>query len=341
MTFEETIKNNWDHISKPIDGFGDFERLYAKIASIQKKDPADLSHMKLIVFCADHGIVEEGVSQCGKEVTRSCAENIGKGLTSAGVMAGSLGIKIEAVDVGIDSDGPVDGTEFSRVRRGTRNFLKAPAMTLEEFEQALSVGKNCARNAKEEGITILLSGEMGIGNTTSAAIVAGYLLRCFGTGLEASELCGRGAGLSDEGLERKRSVVRKALSMHESLSADDAMRLFGGLELVAMSGMMKEAAKLDIPVILDGMLSHVCALYSVMTEPRVKDILIPSHMTKEPLCRALLSALSLSAPIDGKMATGEGTGALMLVPLLRLSGEVYEKALKFGESGVEQYERFK
>jgi nicotinate-nucleotide--dimethylbenzimidazole phosphoribosyltransferase len=108
-----------------------------------------------------------------------------------------------------------------------------------------------------------------------------------------------------------------------------------------MSGMMTEAASLDIPVILDGMLSHVCALYSVMTEPRVKDILIPSHMTKEPLCMALLSALSLSAPIDGKMATGEGTGALMLVPLLRLSGEVYEKALKFGESGVEQYERFK
>lgn len=341
MTFEEKIKNNWDHISKPIDGFGDFERLYAKIASIQKKDPADLSHMKLIVFCADHGIVEEGVSQCGKEVTRSCAENIGKGLTSAGVMAGSLGIRIEAVDVGIDSDGPVDGTEFSKIRRGTRNFLKTPAMTLEEFEQALSVGKNCARNAKEEGITILLSGEMGIGNTTSAAVVAGYLLKSFGMEPGADDLCGRGAGLSDEGLERKRAVVKKALQMHESLSYYEAMRLFGGFELAAMGGMMIEAAKQDIPVILDGMLSLVSALFAVMMESDVKRILIPTHKTREPLCSAILDVLSLSAPIDAKMATGEGTGALMLVPLLRLSGEVYEKALKFGESGVEQYERFK
>ena len=341
MTFEEKVKKNWDHISKPIDGFGEFESLYAKISSIQEKDPADLSRMKLIVFCADHGIVEEGVSQCDKEVTRLCAENIGKGLTSAGVMAKTLNVAIEAVDVGIDSDDKVPGTVFERAARGTKNFLKAPAMSEEEMEMALFVGRRSTKRAKEEGVTILLSGEMGIGNTTSAAVVAGYLLRLFDKEFDENDLCGRGAGLSDEGLERKRAVLKKALSMYEKLPAIDAMRRFGGLELLAMAGMMIEAKELKIPVILDGMISQVSALFAFCLEPSVRDILIPSHITKEPLCRAILDTLSLTPVLDAKMATGEGTGALMLIPLLRLSGEVYRKALKFGESGVEQYERFK
>lgn len=341
MTFEEKVKKNWDHISKPIDGFGEFESLYAKISSIQKNDPCDLSHMKLIVFCADHGIVEEGVSQCDKDVTRLCAENIGKGLTSAGVMAKALNVKIEAVDVGIDSDDEVPGTVFKRVARGTKNFLKASAMEENELDMALSVGREMAEKAKREGVSVLLSGEMGIGNTTSAAVVAGYLLRLFDIELSENELCGRGAGLSDKGLERKRAVVRKALSMYEKLPAIDAMRRFGGLEILAMAGMMLEAKELNIPVILDGMISQVSALFAFCIEPGVSDILIPSHITKEPLCRAILDTLSLSPVLDAGMATGEGTGALMLVPLLRLSGEVYNEALRFGESGVLQYERFK
>ncbi len=341
MTFEETVKKNWDHISKPIDGFGEFESLYAKISSIQEKDPADLSHMKLIVFCADHGIVEEGVSQCDKEVTRLCAENIGKGKTTAGVMAHALNVTIEAVDVGIDSDDEVPGTVFKRVARGTKNFLKASAMEENELDMALSVGREMAEKAKREGVSVLLSGEMGIGNTTSAAVVCGYLLRLFSKELDENDLCGRGAGLSDEGLIKKRKVIKKALSMHEKLPATEAMRIFGGFELLAMSGMMLKANELHIPVILDGMLSLVSALYAFCIEPTVTDILIPSHITKEPACRAILETLSLNPVLDAGMATGEGTGALMLVPLLRLSQEVYNEALRFGESGVLQYERFK
>ena len=333
MTFEETVKKNWDHISKPIDGFGKFENLHAKISSIQKKDPCDLSHMKLVVFCADHGIVEEGVSQCDKEVTRLCAENIGKGKTTAGVMAHALNVTIEAVDVGIDSDDKVPGT--------TKNFLKASAMEEHELDMALSAGREMAEKAKQEGVSVLLSGEMGIGNTTSAAVVCGYLLRLFNKELSENDLCGRGAGLSDEGLLKKRKVIKKALSMHEKLPATDVMRIFGGFELLAMSGMMLEAKELHIPVILDGMLSLVSALYAFCIEPNVTDVLIPSHITKEPVCRAILETLSLNPVLDAGMATGEGTGALMLVPLLRLSGEVYNEALRFGESGVLQYERFK
>ncbi|MCR4903794.1 MAG: nicotinate-nucleotide--dimethylbenzimidazole phosphoribosyltransferase [Butyrivibrio sp.] len=332
---EKKINSNWDRVSKPINGFGEFEKLIARIGSVQGLEIPDLEHNKLIVCCGDHGIVEEGVSQTGQEVTRLCAENIGKGLTTAGVMASSLGIDITAVDVGINYPGQIPGTVYKRIKNGTDNFLKKEAMSLDECEKAIQTGMDLASDAALEGCKMILVGEMGIGNTTSAAVMAGYLLD-----LKADDVTGRGAGLDDKGLIRKKEVVEKALSMYRNLSPVEVMSHFGGLELAAMTGIIIGGGLNHIPIVLDGMLSMISALVAEKTAPGCRNYLIPSHKSKEPVAVRLSEVLGLNPVIDGRMALGEGTGAVMMVSLLKMAEVAYTRALKFGDSGVEQYKRF-
>ncbi len=331
----EKVKKEWDRVSKPINSFGALEDLHSRIAAIQGYDTPDLSHMRLIVCCGDHGIVEEGVTQSEQDVTRICATNIGKGLTTAGTMARALGVDIMAVDVGINYSKEVPYTLNRRVKYGTCNFLKQPAMSIEEFSRAVQVGMDLVKESKEAGFTTILLGEMGIGNTTSAAVVAGYLLD-----LNAEAVTGRGAGLDDEGLSRKRAVVSMALSMYSGLSPVEVCANFGGLELAAMTGVVIGGGLYKVPIIIDGMLSQVSALVADRLIENAKDYLIPSHISKEPVAMKLASKLKLPNVLDANMAVGEGVGALMMAQLLKLTDVVFHDALKFGDSGVEQYENF-
>ena len=329
------VKTEWNRVSKPIDSFGKFEKYHSKIAAIQGFDAPDLYHPRLIVCCGDHGIVEEGVSQTSQDVTRICASSIGQGLTTTGVMARHLGIDIMAVDVGINYSKEVPYTLNRRVKYGTCNFLKQPAMSVEEFSRAVQVGMDLALESKEAGFNLLLVGEMGIGNTTSAAVMAGYLLD-----LNANAVTGRGAGLDDEGLSRKRAVVSMALSMYSGLSPVEICSNFGGLELAAMTGIVLGGALYSVPVVLDGMLSMVSALVADRLLENTKDYLIPSHISKEPVAEKLAKKLSLEPPMDAGMAVGEGAGAVMMISQLRMADIAFHDALKFGDSGVEQYKDF-
>ena len=331
----DSIKRQWDKIAKPIDSFGKYEEFHSKIAAIQGYEAPDLYHMRLIVCCGDHGIVEEGISQADQDVTRICATNIGKGITTAGVLARNLGIDILAVDVGINAPTEVPYTLNRRVKYGTCNFLKQPAMSVEEFSRAVQVGMDLVKDSKENGYNVLLVGEMGIGNTTSASVVAGYLLD-----LNAEAVTGRGAGLDDEGFSKKRAVVAMALSMYSGLSPIEICSNFGGLELAAMTGVILGGALYRVPVILDGMLSLVSAVVADRLLENTKDFLIPSHVSKEPVSRKLLSKLSLEPVLDANMAVGEGAGAVMMASTLRMADIVFHDALKFSDSGVEQYENF-
>lgn len=331
----EKVKSEWDRVSKPINSFGALEDLHSKIAAIQGVEAPDLSHMRLIVCCGDHGIVEEGVTQTSQEVTRICATNIGKGLTTAGTMARHLGIDIMAVDVGINYEKEVPYTLNRRVKYGTCNFLKQPAMSVEEFSRAVQVGMDLVKESKEQGYTALLLGEMGIGNTTSAAVVSGYLLD-----LNAEQVTGRGAGLDDEGFSRKRAVVSMALSKYSGLSPVEICANFGGLELAAMTGVVIGGGLYKVPIIIDGMLTQVSALVAERLLENVKDYLIPSHISKEPVAIKLATKLNLPTVLEANMAVGEGVGAVMMAQILRLTDTVFHDALKFGESGVEQYEKF-
>lgn len=329
------LQGEWDRVAKPIGSFGTFEIVYSKIAAIQGFKAPDLSHMRLIVCCGDHGIVEEGVSQTSQDVTRICATNIGKGVTTASVMAKYLGIDVLSVDVGINYAEEVPYTLNRRVKYGTCNFLKQPAMSVEEFSRAVQVGMDLVKDSQDEGKNIILVGEMGIGNTTAASVMAGYLLD-----LNAEAVTGRGAGLDDDGFSRKRAVVSMALSKYSGLDPVEICSNFGGLELAAMTGIVIGGALYKVPIILDGMLSMVSALVADRLLENAKEYLIPSHISKEPVAKKLASKLDIEPVIDGKMAVGEGAGAVMMAHMLRLTDEVFHHALKFQDSEVEQYERF-
>ena len=174
--WRKEIQGEWDRIAKPLGSFGKLEKIHTAIGAIQQRRVPDLEHMELLVCCGDHGIVEEGVSQSGQEVTAICSENIGKGQSCAGILAAATHAKIRAIDVGIHGPGPVPGTELRRVADGTKNFLKEPAMSRAQFRTALQLGLDLAAECGEAGVRVLGVGEMGIGNTTSAAGLAGRLL---------------------------------------------------------------------------------------------------------------------------------------------------------------------
>lgn len=334
--WRKEIQGEWDRIAKPLGSFGKLEKIHTAISAIQQRRVPDLDRMELLVCCGDHGIVEEGVSQSGQEVTAICAENIGKGQSCAGILAAAAHAKIRAIDVGIHGSGPVPGTEFRRVADGTKNFLKEPAMSRAQFRTALQLGLDLAAECREAGVRVLGVGEMGIGNTTSAAVLAGRML-----GLSAEEVTGRGAGLDGAGLQRKRKVIAEALKMPDVGSDVEAIWCrFGGLELTAMMGVILGGGLHGIPVVLDGLLSLVSAEAAERLVPGIREYMIPSHISREPAARLLAESLGLEPVLDAGMGAGEGVGAVMMMSLLRDVNRVYREAKRFDGYGMEPYTRY-
>lgn len=356
-------------MAKPIDGMGRFEEILSRIGAIQGNTIPKVAKSRVIVCCADNGIVEEGVSQCGQEVTAVCAENIANGRSSVAVMASQAGIDVLCVDVGIATDRPLCGVRNEKIRMGTANFLKEPAMTEDEAQKAIEIGMNLVRESLEEGYEILGIGEMGIGNTTTSSVVTAGLLH-----LTDEAVAGRGAGLDRKGLLRKREVIWQALQKYglltewenlsdevakvgivldkkvigEELSLDrkreramNVLATVGGLDIACLAGICLGGAKYQVPIVLDGFISLAAALVACQIEPLTREYLIPSHSGKEPAVKAIESELGLAPVIYARMAVGEGTGAVMMLQLLRMANAVLEKSVSFEATGIEKYERFK
>lgn len=337
MPLYKKIKANWDSVAKPLDSLGKFENITAKIGCIQGTEKPSVRKNALIVLCADNGIVEEGVSQSGQEVTRICAENIASGKSSVGVLAQNSGTTVITVDLGINCKKEIPGVLNKKIRPGTRNFAKEPAMTEAECLKAVETGEKLVKICKSMGYDILCAGEMGIGNTTTSAVIAASLL-----GLPAEQVCGRGAGLSDSGLLQKKKMVQAAIEKYNLYSRPvmDVLRIAGGFDIAGMAGIFFGAKKYKMPVVLDGAISLVAALVAQRIENDICDYLIASHRSREPLSETVLNELGLEAVIDADMALGEGSGAVMMMSLIRSAMDIYDNALHFEESGVEQYRRF-
>ncbi len=331
------IRKQWDSIAKPLDSLGKLEDLIARLGAVQGTVTPKLEKTAMIVFCADNGIVEAGISQSDQSVTRICAENIGAGKTTVGIMAKQSAMDVIAVDVGINWNQPLSGVIDRKVREGTRNFLSEPAMTEEEMQSALHIGLELAAEYKEKGYDLLCAGEMGIGNTTTTAAVAASLLHMTGC-----QVCGRGAGLSDAGLQRKIQAVDTAIKKYRLYDAPvrQILAAVGGFDIAAMTGLYLGAKRYGIPVVLDGAISQVAALCAEEMEAGIIQYLIPSHMSREPVCQTICSRLGISPVLDAGMALGEGTGAALMVPVLKTALAVYNESVRFENSGVEQYERF-
>ena len=340
----DEIRARWDSIAKPLNSLGRFEEITARIGAVQGSADIDIRKRAVIIMCADNGIVAEGVSQSGQDVTRAVAEWMGRGESSVCRMAREAKADTIPVDVGINMEGSPKGVINRKVMKGTRNFAHEPAMTEDECMQAIEAGIDIVCDCSAGGYRLLATGEMGIGNTTTSSALAAALL-----GLDADTVTGRGAGLSNEGLRKKTQVISAALEKYDS--SDDAGRAspeyamhmlscVGGLDIAGLAGVFIGGAMNHIPVIIDGFISAVAALIAERLVPGTRNFMIASHMGKEPGMKYILDILGLEPVIDGMLALGEGTGAVMLIPVLDTVLALYSKGLSFADTTVEQYHDF-
>lgn len=332
----QKIMKHWDAIAKPLDSMGIFENVVARIGSIQNSEEVQIAKKIVVIMCADNGIVEEGVSQSGQDVTALVAKKMALGLSSVGKMASVIGADSLPVDIGINQSMAVAGLLSQKIRYGTRNFLKEPAMTVQETIRAISVGIQCVLECKKKGYEIIATGEMGIGNTTTSSTIAAVLLNC-----SVEEVTGKGAGLDEQRFLRKQAVIQEAIEKYDLRNARTLKVLssVGGLDIAGLVGVCIGGALYQVPIVLDGVISLVAALVAERMKPGIKEYLIASHKGKEPAIDYLHRALGLTPVIDGKLALGEGTGAVMMLALLEVALGVYQKGTTFSDMDVEQYKR--
>lgn len=355
-------ERRWASIAKPLGSLGVLEEMISGICAAQAEEPLPASRevregtacpgvsgtavpalfpRTLIIFCADNGIVEEGVTQTGQEVTASVARNITRGKSCSSIMAASCGTEVCAVDIGMRFSAEPCGNAHPLAIRpaagGTRNFAKGPAMTEREMLSALLTGAAAAALFRARGIRIAAAGEMGIGNTSSASAVVSCL-----AGLPPEVTTGRGAGLSDEGLLKKTAAVREGLRRNRPDPGDalDVLMKVGGFDIAAMAGFYLGCAAEHIPAVLDGYISGAAALAAASLVPEVKEYLLASHVSSEPGAVKILERLGKKAPLNGGFRLGEGTGALMLFPMLDMAAAVFTGMETFGEMGIKAYKPF-
>ena len=332
MNAKEQAQWKWDHVAKPLHSLGLLEDMIVKIAGIQGTADVRIDRRCALVFCADHGVVSEGVSQSGSEVTALVAQSIAEGTANINLMASSAHADVYAVDMGMLH--PVPGTIDRRIAAGTANMAKQSALSYEQAKSALQAGMNLVGEMKEKGYHIILTGEMGIGNTTASTAISCTLL-----GFTPEELTGRGAGLSDAGLVRKRHAIERALSVNQPDANDpvDVLAKVGGLEIAGMAGAFLGGVKHRVPIVIDGVISAVAALVAARICPEAKDFMLPSHMSREPAALRIMDELNLKPIIHADMALGEGTGAAALLPLLDMALRVYHGPHTFDDLGMEAY----
>ncbi len=328
-------KRRWDSIAHPLGSLGLLERDIIQIAGMTGSADVDLSRRAVVVMCADNGVVAEGVTQTGQEVTAIVTENMSKGDTSVCRMAKVAGAEVIPVDIGVAQ--PVTGERIrqSCVCRGTANMTQGPAMTREEAAKALLTGVSLVEELKKEGYQIFATGEMGIGNTTTASAVVSVLL-----GKDPLEVTGRGAGLSTEGLQRKIQAIRTAIAVNQPNPADplDVLHKVGGLDIAGLAGVFLGGAIYRVPVLVDGFISSAAALLAASFCPLAKDYMLGSHASNEPAGRMMLEALGLTPFLYAGMCLGEGTGAVAVMPLLDMALSVYRGMATFDEIEVEAYQ---
>lgn len=327
----EEAGKRWNSIAKPLHSLGRLEEDIIQIAGMTGNADVRLEQKALIVMCADNGVVEEGVTQTGQEVTAIVAENFLTGNTSAAIMCRKAGVDLFPIDIGMAVDTKVPDY---KVAYGTRNIVLGPAMSREDAIQAVMTGVKLAGKAKEEGYQILATGEMGIGNTTTSSAIASVL-----TGHSPEQMTGRGAGLSTDGLRRKVEAIKKAIAVNQPEKKDvlDVLSKVGGFDICGMAGVFLGGAYHRIPVVMDGFISAAAALAAVRMCPAARGYILASHASKEPGMQALLQELGMSAPLCCNMSLGEGTGAVAYLPILDMAAEVYRKMSTFSENKIEDY----
>ena len=287
------------------------------------------------VFAGDHGVVEEGVSAYPQEVTRQMILNFLNGGAGINVIARQVGAEVYVVDVGVAGEVEDPRLIKKKVVSGTRNFLHEPAMTREEAEKALSVGMELAKEAREKGYQLLIPGDMGIGNTTPSAAVLCALLKA-----SPEEIVGRGTGIDDQALARKRKVVREALQKYQFSDPIDVLAKVGGAEIGAIAGLFLGGASLRIPVVVDGFISLAGLAIAYHLEPRIKEFVFCGHCSQEKGAVVAIQKMGLRPIIDLDMRLGEGTGAALAAFVIETALRILTEMATFEGAGVSKGREF-
>lgn len=332
----QQAQKRWNSVGKPLHSLGKLEDLLIDIAGIQQSAAVHLDRKALVIMCADNGIVEEGVTQTGQEVTATVAGNFPKGKSCSAIMCRKTKTDLFPVDVGMVTD--VDGVQNRKIRYGTGNFVRERAMSREEAVRAVETGIEQVRWLKDKGYDIIAGGEMGIGNTTTSSAVVSVLMQ-----LPPEQVTGRGAGLSSEGLTRKIEAIKKGIRKHQPDPKDpiDVLSAVGGLDLAALTGLFLGGAACHVPVVMDGFITAAAALAAVRLAPDCRDYILASHVSNEPATRMIMKELEKSPCLECGMHLGEGTGAVALFPLLDLAAAIYHEMGTFEDIQVEAYRDLK
>ena len=324
-------KKRQDSLVKPSGSLGKLEDISIRLAGIYRENFYSTSPKLILAFAGDHGIYEEGISGQPQEVTRLAFANFGKGICSVGVLSKYIGNDIVAIDVGINSDEEIDGVINKKIRKGTANMAKGPAMTREEAIQALLIGIEYANSSIDKGYRLIGLGEMGICNTSPSSAIAALM-----TDSDVAEVTGLGAGSLPSLYEKKLSAIRRALELNAPDKNDpiDVLAKLGGLEIGAMAGVMLACASRKIPVVLDGFISYAAGLLAQGLNPLVTEYMLASHKSAEPASQIVLDALGLDPCLDMDMRLGEGSGTAMFFNIIECANEVYTNVASFEGAGV-------
>ncbi len=340
-----------DRLTKPRGSLGRLESLAVQLAGISGTCPPGVPEPAAVaVFAGDHGVLAEGVSPWPQEVTAQMVANFCSGGAAINVLARHLGAEVVVVDVGVAAEvpGPASpaaavadpgastpagtGLISAKVRRGTRNLMVEPAMTRDEAVQALDVGASVAGDLVAKGVRALVTGDMGIGNTTpSAALIAAFC------GRSAGEVAGRGTGIGDAELQRKIAVIDAALTRARNDPASDPLSTLaslGGLEIAALAGFIVGGAAARVPVLIDGVIAAAAAVVAGSLAPGCVDYCVAGHRSTEPGSSIALEHLGLEPLLDLELRLGEGTGACLALGVLQAAAKVSAEMATFDSAGV-------
>jgi len=325
------LQHKIDRKTKPLGALGQLETMALQIGLIQQTATPRLAHPQILVFAGDHGAAKAGVSAYPQEVTWQMVENFLAGGAGINVFARQNGIGLTVVDAGVAHDfGVRDGLVDAKIAPGTRNYIEEPAMTDAECDAALERGAALVRALAAEGCNVIGFGEMGIGNTASASLITHCL-----TGVPLAECIGRGTGLDDAGLQRKRGLLDQALARTGRITDPlAALTEFGGYEIAMMAGAMLAAAQAGMILLIDGFIVSSAALVAAKLAPHFTDYCIFCHHSAEPGHRAQLAAMQVAPLINLGLRLGEGTGAALAYPLVLAAVNFLNEMASFESAGV-------
>lgn len=333
--FEESMKEaaiRLDKLAKPIGSLGKLEDLAVKIAGMTGKQSCSFEKKVTIIMAADNGVVEEGVSSCPQVVTAVQTINFLKGVTGVCVLSKHAGADIRVVDIGVAADLEYPGLISRKIRKGTSNMAKGPAMSREEAVKAIETGIEMVTQLVNDGYSLFGTGEMGIGNTSTSSAVAMAFLGC-----SAEEAVGKGAGLTEESHNNKKSVIQKALSVNKPDPKDpiDVLSKVGGFDIAGMTGCFLGAAYHRMPIVVDGFISAAAALAAYRLNPLVKDFLIPSHCSEEPGYELVMKEIGLRPMLDLNMRLGEGSGCPLAFNVIEAAEVIISEMATLEEAMIE------